>query len=750
MNKERFSVDAALVQELGQRLIGRPAIALGELIKNSFDADASTCRIEFGDDQIIISDDGHGMSEDDFHKYWMRIGTTHKVDQAISRKFGRPLTGSKGIGRLSTQFLAEEMTLESTPQAKPNKSLYALVDWTSIVRGKDLDTVTVEWELRPDIVPYPNSNRSGTRITLKGLKDTWDADVIRELGADVWMLRPPFKQSKAAKRTREPEDFDIEIEAPGIADARAVFDETLETVLSNWKARVRCTVRKGRSGSRAVVYAEFKAGYPDDSKRGRLFRETIRLPLKIHDGHSKPLVDQVTFEIYIFRPEGRQPGGISVHELREYLAKFGNVSVYDAGFRLPYYGSGRDAAGQDWLSIAVDQGRRVAASDLLPEHLQTPNRYLLDLPAPGRIFGAVEIDTNHERTVAQQSPTSPGPWLQIQPGRDRVHDNPAFSQLRDLVRFSLDFYANRYKLLSLEVTERLREGEPPSQKYERALEVLDRNKEEMPAAVFREVRKEVMDARKASATEEEAIDRRAALLAPLASAGMAALALNHEITRESRFLDRASSRLRRIGKEHGIPELEELSQEFAEVKRRLESLQDLFAPLLSEMDKAVTDRLKVRAVVEQVVDAMKTLMPGVKFETSDIPAELRFPLGSLAEWNALLQNALSNAWNAMLDTRAPRIRFTGGKEGNGREWLRIGDNGAGLGVDLAEAPRLFEPFERRLEISRDKQSIAIGGQGLGLAIVRMIARRRSAKVAFVQSEQGFSTTFEMSWTGARK
>lgn len=750
MNKEKFSVDAALLQELGERLIGRPAIALGELIKNSFDADASTCRIEFGEDQIIISDDGHGMSEDDFRKYWMRIGTTHKVDQATSRKFKRPLTGSKGIGRLSAQFLAEEMTLESTSETNTSESLYALVDWKSIVRGRDLNTVTVAWELRPDIVPYPSSNPSGTRITLRGLKDEWDANVIRELGADVWMLRPPFKRSKGAKGKPGPEDFDIEIDAPEIADARGVFDETLNNVLSNWKAHVRGTVRKGRGGSRAVVYAEFKSGYPEGSNKLRSFRETVRLPLKVHDGLSKPFLDQVTFEIYVFKPEGRQPGGISVYELREYLAKFGSVSVYDAGFRLPYYGSGRDAAGQDWLSIALDQGRRLTASDLLPAHLQTPNRYLLDLPAPGRIFGAVEIDTNHERTVAKQSAASQGPYLQIQPGRDRLHDNPAFFQLRDLVRFSLDFYANRYKLLSLEATETLQEAEPPSKKYERALEVLDRNKDEIPGPVFREVRKEVVDARRASATQEEAIDRRAALLAPLASAGMAALALNHEISRESRFLDRVASRLRHIAKEHAIPELKELAQEFADVKRRLDSLQDLFAPLLSEMDKAVTDRLKVRAIVEQVADAMKTLMPGVKFEISNIPADLRFPLGSLAEWNALLQNVLSNAWNAMLETRASRIQFAGGKEVNGREWLRISDNGKGLGVDLGEAPKLFEPFERRLEISRDKQSLAIGGQGLGLAIVRMIARRRSAKVAFVEPEQGLSTTLEMSWTGAKK
>ena len=67
-----FIVDASLLNELGERLIGRPGIALGELIKNAFDADATVCRIEFGEDQIVVSDNGSGMSEEDFLKHWMR------------------------------------------------------------------------------------------------------------------------------------------------------------------------------------------------------------------------------------------------------------------------------------------------------------------------------------------------------------------------------------------------------------------------------------------------------------------------------------------------------------------------------------------------------------------------------------------------------------------------------------------------------------------------------------------------------
>jgi hypothetical protein len=254
-----------------------------------------------------------------------------------------------------------------------------------------------------------------------------------------------------------------------------------------------------------------------------------------------------------FKLEGRQRGQIPVKELQEYLQRFGNVSIYDSGFRLPYYGMQ-----QDWLGISRDQARRIPISELLPESLKGPERYMLDLPAPSRIFGHVEINTAHERGAAEARETAPDQWLQLQPGRDRLHDNAAYQQLRDLVRFSLDFYANRYRARALQQVEEKRDREPSSAKQKRALEVLDENKSAIPAPVYREVRREVADALKASRLEEEELDRRAALLAPLASAGMAALALNHELGREILVLTRTVSALRRMAKKHKLSEFAQL------------------------------------------------------------------------------------------------------------------------------------------------------------------------------------------------
>ena len=45
-----FTVDSELLRELGERLVGRQYIALAELVKNSYDADASRVEIRIQDD----------------------------------------------------------------------------------------------------------------------------------------------------------------------------------------------------------------------------------------------------------------------------------------------------------------------------------------------------------------------------------------------------------------------------------------------------------------------------------------------------------------------------------------------------------------------------------------------------------------------------------------------------------------------------------------------------------------------------
>ena len=611
--------------------------------------------------------------------------------------------------------------------------------------GSDLETFDVLWELRSNGSKYPNQSDTGTRISLGRLRSKWDSAAVEALGRELAVLRSPFKRINRRADSRTSQDFYVDINAPNICKVNEAFDKWQEAFFANWRARITGIIRNGRVTKKAEISLEFKAGFPDHLEHSRKFRETLDFPIRPNNG-SVAAIYFASFEILIFKPERRQPGPLRVGEMREYLRQFGNVSVYDSGFRLPYYGSLEDKTGQDWLNIALDQGRRLTASELLPNRLKGSNRYLLDLPAPGRILGVVDIDTNRERDVADRASALPGEWLVLQPGRDRLAPNLAFEQLRDLVRFSLDFYASRFALLAYQSAERRRARVPASQAYSRAITVLDRSKSDIPKVVYDEVKREFVAAREAAVTEEQVLDRRAVLLAPLATAGVVALALNHELARETRLLRRTRDHLRRITRTRSFSELEAIAKDFEDTFQRLHSLRELFSPLLSEHDEDASTRLKVRPIVYHVVRAMRALMPGVTFAITDIPEDLRFPIGSFAEWSAILQNVFSNSWNAMLESSRACISVRAGTTGQ-TEWLRINDTGVGLALPVSEASSLFEPFERRMEISETNRSVAMGGHGLGLAIVRMIARHRSAEVNFVPSTPGFSTTFQISWKG---
>ena len=608
-----------------------------------------------------------------------------------------------------------------------------------------MDTVNVEWEMRNEGSTYTNGSMTGTTVRLKGLRSLWGSKAIEELGMEVWMLRPPLRFANRRSLEKGMTDFFVEIYAPNVDGARAAFDARQRALLEDWKARISGVLEDGRRGSppRAAVTVEFRSGYPDGSD-AKVIHETVSVPVREqHHQDDRAAIDRVRFEILVFKPEGKQASGISVGDVRDYLKRFGSVSLYDAGFRLPYYGSA-DLAGQDWLNIGVDQGRRVTASDLLPSHLRTEGRYLLDLPNPRRIFGSVEVDTNHEHRVATDR-QDPANWLRIQPGRDRLAHNGAFEQLRDLVRFSIDLYASRYRALADVAADRARAKDPPRRVLERAVGALDRHRAVIPVPVFRELKHDIGFLEDAVKKEEEFLDRRAVLLAPLATAGMAALAFNHELGREASTLGEITRTVSEIAETYHNKPLERAAQMLARFQARFQSYRSLFSPLANSEDKEPAS-LRVYSVLEQLVKSIRSRTPGVTFEfRGAVDRDLRFPTGSFVEWSALLQNVLFNAWNAMLDSPRKEVKFQTSGPNRRRVSLRISDTGVGLAVPLERSSSLFEPFERKSVVSEGNRAIAIGGEGLGLAIVKMIAKKRLSDVAFVTPPTGYSTTFELTW-----
>ena len=111
-----FTVDAGLIQRLGYELVGKAETAVSELIKNSYDADATIVDVNFIDTSdvggsLVISDNGLGMTEQQLINGFMRISSTDKLHNPTSLRFNRTKAGKKGIGRFAAQRLGERMVI---------------------------------------------------------------------------------------------------------------------------------------------------------------------------------------------------------------------------------------------------------------------------------------------------------------------------------------------------------------------------------------------------------------------------------------------------------------------------------------------------------------------------------------------------------------------------------------------------------------------------------------------------------------
>jgi signal transduction histidine kinase len=452
-----------------------------------------------------------------------------------------------------------------------------------------------------------------------------------------------------------------------------------------------------------------------------------------------PLIEIAKWSIRVFKLQGRQVEGIKVADVREYFERFGGVQVYDAGFRLPYYG-----VEQDWLRIEFDHSHRRGRSSLLPERLQV-RRALNDLPTQGRLFGVVAVNTGREARAAREREQDSGEYLKIQVTRDRLVANEAYTVLRDAVRWSLDYYATRQRLREESSLRLKRPEEPSGDKISRVRDLVLQVRSEHPDDEnVLVLEQEIFDLSQNLEDEHRADEAARALLGPLASAGMAALALEHESRKELRSGRGLLRRLRQAAKETGDPRIAEITDDLAGWMERLENTRQVFAPLLDADDREQVEAFSLKNVLRQVVENLAPLMPGVSVRV-DVPGDIVLPPATFAEWTALFQNVLLNAANAMLDRDNRRILCNGGRTGRAA-WARVSDSG--VGIDWHRSNEFFEPFARQLNISEERRSLGLGGMGLGLTIVRMIADQRRCKVGFIAPEPHWATTFQLSWSSS--
>lgn len=114
--------EANYLRRTYRQLTSNPLVALTELVANSWDAGATEVRIEIPDQTgkiISVSDNGIGLSEEEFRSRWLRLGYNrleHQSSRVVfpdGRERGRLAFGRNGIGRHALMCFADEYYLET-------------------------------------------------------------------------------------------------------------------------------------------------------------------------------------------------------------------------------------------------------------------------------------------------------------------------------------------------------------------------------------------------------------------------------------------------------------------------------------------------------------------------------------------------------------------------------------------------------------------------------------------------------------
>ncbi len=207
----KFKPRARLLLQLGDQLIKNESIALIELVKNAYDADANIVSVLMdipdsnSNGTIIIEDDGYGMTKDIVENVWLEPGSDFKTkkieNNEVSPKYKRLPIGEKGTGRFGVHKLGN--VIELVTKAENSKEVYVKIDWSTFNDYKYLEDVPIKIFERNTTL-YFTEGKTGTQLTISNLHKTWERGVAREIKRAITSLISPFETKDSFKP-----EFDI-------------------------------------------------------------------------------------------------------------------------------------------------------------------------------------------------------------------------------------------------------------------------------------------------------------------------------------------------------------------------------------------------------------------------------------------------------------------------------------------------------------------------------------------------------------
>ena len=326
----RIRPRARLLRTIGADLISSEIVAMIELVRNCYDADATDVELVFEKPEdrelgrIEIRDNGHGMTREVLLGPWLEPATDHKAagdehDFGGERSpGGRRRLGSKGVGRFAAQRLGTYLQVWSRPP-RSKTEIEADFDWESIEKGTYLDEVLVPWREHRS-----RRSRPGTHLRIGGLQNQWSPDRFEKLKLGLSRLISP--------RVRE--DFRVSIRINGAG-------ETIRPALEADQAMYSIRGTVDHRGACRIDYSDLNGDeehwertviWPEDGNCGPFHFE-----ISVWD------LDSDTLR-HFFEVTGYDHGLLN---FRRALRDHSGISIYRDGFRVLPYGE----SDNDWLRL---------------------------------------------------------------------------------------------------------------------------------------------------------------------------------------------------------------------------------------------------------------------------------------------------------------------------------------------------------------------------------------------------------------
>lgn len=423
-----FKTNVQLKSIIGKDLINDDNIAILELVKNSFDADAKQVKVKYfnlkeNDDKnvehfststsrLVIQDDGIGMDIDDIRDKWLNIAYSEKKTNKTQHK--RRMAGAKGVGRFSCDRLGEYLNLYA--KTSKDSNYYKLsIDWKKFEiedEDKEIQSIPLKYEiLTPtEFKSLGFSNfEHGVLLEIIKLRSNWAYPIFDKSGKLTnWDVTKFVDLKKYLEKLINPHqafeinDFGVYIEAPEFISENKLKNEHDKFI--------------GKVENRIFDKLEFKSTSIDSRtlEEGKVILtelkdkgETVYWVKERNPYY--PNIKDVKLSVYFLNSYAKafftkQTGIQSVN--------YGSIFLFINGFRITPYGD----VGNDWL--ALDQRKA-----------QGTRRYL----GSRDIIGNIEIiDENND--------------FQIISSREGIVNNENFRKLTSSERNDSYFYKTLRRL----------------------------------------------------------------------------------------------------------------------------------------------------------------------------------------------------------------------------------------------------------------------------------------------------------------